>query len=57
VWNKSKYLHNINPQILDITDGVNYITFKNNLIDEILIYLLDKKFLILILLNLKEKEI
>jgi hypothetical protein len=37
VWNKAKYVHIVHPQILiDISDGVNYITCKNKMLDELL---------------------
>jgi hypothetical protein len=35
VWYAAKRLHQTNPQIIDITDSINYITFKNEMMDKI----------------------
>jgi hypothetical protein len=35
VWYTSRLVHQSNPQIIDATDEINYLTFKNAMMDEI----------------------
>jgi hypothetical protein len=35
VWYSARRVHQSNPQIIDATDGINYFTFKNTMMDEI----------------------
>jgi hypothetical protein len=34
VWYASRRVHQSNPQIIDATDEINYLAFKNAMIDE-----------------------
>jgi hypothetical protein len=36
VWKKAKYVHKVKPEVIDISDGVNYITFKNYVLNDLL---------------------
>jgi hypothetical protein len=35
VWNVAKRIHQNNPQLIDITDRISYITFKNEMMNKI----------------------